>query len=351
MKITYDDYLSMIRDPNAADSDILACSVVASGRGAFDMALRPDPQKVKMTAEDRQFDAALKIGNGIARFRRQMRFHRRRRTGRRLPVLVSEGDSWFQFPFLIREVVDHLDDEYLIWSTGAAGDTAANMAFGPPGYGGREYLQALRDFRTDVRAFLFSAAGNDMIGADPQSGRPALLDILRPFNGNCADIHGHMDTFCLTRKLDALETAYRSVIDTIRAEPGLERLPILLHGYDYVFPSPWGDDDGRNPPYAARNAWLGGPLDALGFRDRTQRRAILGYLIDRLYDRLLRLAGSPDVTGVWVVDCRGAMPDPTHWNDEIHGTSAGFALVAQRFRACLNKALGQGQGGRHMDGF
>jgi len=33
------------------------------------------------------------------------------------------------------------------------------------------------------------------------------------------------------------------------------------------------------------------------------------------------------------------MPDVSDWNDEIHGTNAGFKKVAQRFRTVMNSAI------------
>ena len=85
---------------------------------------------------------------------------------------MSEGDSWFQFPFVIKDVIDHLNDDYLIWSNGAAGDTADNMIFKNP-----EYMTALNEQDDRVTAFLLSAAGNDVIGQD-ENGVPALASLL-----------------------------------------------------------------------------------------------------------------------------------------------------------------------------
>jgi len=62
-------------------------------------------------------------------------------------------------------------------------------------------------------------------------------------------------------------------------------------------------------------------------------------MIDRLYEMLIDLAGDSADTGIWVVNCRGALPAVTDWADEIHGTSAGFAKVAARFDEVLQKAL------------
>ncbi len=53
---------------------------------------------------------------------------------------------------------------------------------------------------------------------------------------------------------------------------------------------------------------------------------------------LREFSGDSRQTGVWLVDCRNAMPDVTDWADEIHGTSDGFAKVAARFKDSLRAA-------------
>ncbi len=338
-KISYGQYLEMARDVDVSDEDLLAYSVVVRGEGAFDYELRADSNKVEMSSEDEEFESAMRIGNGLARFRRQARFRKQLSSGTDLPVLVSEGDSWFQFPFLVKEVIDRLEDDYLIWSVGAAGDTAENMVFGKQRRGRTEYMKALRKQEERVRGFLFSAAGNDIIGEDPETKEPVLLDLLKDFNGNETDIEGHIDLPLLDEKLAFLRGAYETVIANIRAEPKFETLPILVHGYDYVFPFPWGDDDKRNPIYAAKNEWLGKPLDERNIRDKDQRRNILKFMIDKLYVMLEDVAGDASRTHVWLVDCRGALPSVGDWNDEIHGTSRGFKKVADRFRHVLEKAI------------
>ncbi|RWD85474.1 MULTISPECIES: hypothetical protein [unclassified Mesorhizobium] len=279
--------------------------------------------------------SAIRIGNGLARWRRQRQFNLRRLAGEALPVLVSEGDSWFQFPFLITDVVDHLGGAYLIWSLDAAGDTARNMVDLRP-----EYLDGLRRFPDEVRAFLFSAAGNDVIGED-ENGNSSLLGILRPFRQG-AGAGELIDRDKLRVVLANLADAYTKLISTIRAEAGMARLPIIIHGYDYPFPHPFlegGALDPRRPRWAARDEWLGSALAARGIADQTLRREVLTILIDALYATLAAIAGDSDRTMVFVVDCRGALPRVADWADEIHGTDEGFSRVADRFHSVLKRAL------------
>lgn len=336
-RISFSRYQEMLRDIDVTDEEIAAYSIIAKGDGAFDPLIKPNPDLVDMTPADVEAESAMRIGNGLARWRRQQAFKRRKEAGEQLPVLVSEGDSWFQFPFFIRELIDNLDDDYLIWSIGAAGDTAQNMVLNDLGKGKTEYMQALRRFKGEVRGFLFSAAGNDVIGEDPQTGRPVLEDLLLPYQRGITEPKELVNQPAVAEVLTFLDGAYRKVITDIRAEPGFEELPIFIHGYDYVFPYPWGGDDKRAPSWADKDEWLGKPLDARGIHDRELGRGAIKVLIDQLYARFDKLALYN--SHVWVVDCRGAMPFVSDWADEIHGTSSGFAKVAERFLNVIDQAL------------
>ena len=339
-KISYDDYQKMLRNLDIADADIAAYSIAVAGSGsAFNVELRPNPELVDMSEDEKDLENAMKIGNGMSRWRRKRKFSKRVKAGEDLPVLVSEGDSWFQFPILIDETIDNLRSRYLIYSVGAAGDTLQNMVYGPRDKGKTEYMQALDKQRDRVQGFLFSAAGNDIIGESMDTGEPVLMELLRDFNGDANDVMGHINMPELGARLAFLREGYAEVIDTIRDDPDFDELPIIVHGYDHVFPYPASPSDPRNPMHAGKDAWLGAPLDERGIKDTALRRSILTFMIDQLYQMLFDLAGDSDATGIWVVDCRGALPDVSDWADEIHGTSAGFARVADRFDAVLKKAL------------
>ncbi len=345
-KISYHEYQSLLLSDEVEDEKILEYSKIVKGAsGSFDWTLQPDPEKVEVSQEELEAESAMQIGNSLCRWRRARRYFKRKKNGVDLPVLVSEGDSWFQFPFLIKEVIDQLENHYLIWSVGAAGDTAENMVFGQKKKKKTEYMRALRARKNDnVQGFLFSAAGNDIIGEDPDTGNAALFDILKDYNGDDNDVHGHINFAELGQRMTFLRQAYTQVIDNIRAEDGFEQLPVFIHGYDYPFPYPFGNDDPRDPSYAKRNEWLGEPLDKRNIPQTSTglRRNIIKVLIDTLYDMLNGVAGNSNQTKVWVVDCRGAMPNVTDWNDEIHGTSQGFEVVGRRFTDTIIAATGVG---------
>ena len=126
--------------------------------------------------------------------------------------------------------------------------------------------------------------------------------------------------------------------------PELRNLPTLVHGYDYPFPYPAWPSYPRNPFYADNNEWLGEPFDQRGFGKETeaqflQKRQILKVMINRLYDMLGEVASAAGNGPVHLIDCRNTLDRLTDWNDEIHGTDAGFGKIAALFRRKLEEVV------------
>jgi len=334
-KITLDEYDLLISDLATPEQTITDYSIVVrEGQGKFDWSLVPNPELVEGAVDD--YESAMGVANPLARAKRHFRYNRRKLFGSKLPVVVAEGDSWFQFPILIKDTVDHLEDDYLIWCVSAAGDTADNMLM-KDNEDKLDYLKALRKRKKEVKAFMLSAAGNDIIGENKISNTAALQEILLDYNGT-NDVDSHINFEEMKRKLDKLNEAYQRTINIIRNEPGLEDLPIIIHGYDYVIPYPAADDH-RSPIWAEYNEWLGEPLDARKILDTDLRQRILKKLIDELYSFLYQVAGDSAVTHVHVVDCRGSLNNLEDWADEIHGTSEGFGKIADKFRTVLRQVV------------
>lgn len=332
-RLSYDAFKAMIMNPDVPDSEIAPfLRALPDDSGPFDPRIEPDPDKVEMTPEgDFDVESAIRWGNAICRWRRQQKFEQQIANGVKKPVLVSEGDSWFQFPFLIEDVIDHLGSDFLIWSLDAAGDTADNMVNRQA-----EYMAGLqRQKARGVSGFLFSAAGNDVIGED-LLGNPVLSGLLKTYTPG-KDAAWHVDKGALAAVLTRLETDYRTVVSTVRSDPDFQRLPIFVHGYDYAIPGGYPGDQ-RNPAYARQDEWLGGPMTEKGIVDPPLQRAIIRFLIDALYDMLERVAGRSSDTQVFVIDVRGTLRDG-EWADEIHGTSSGFKAVAALFRTIIKREI------------
>jgi hypothetical protein len=249
----------------------------------------------------------LNSANFIARLRREARFQQMVSSGSyQGPLLAAEGDSWFQFPFVLKDVIDWTFERYAVYCRSEAGDTLDNMVRRA------EYLDALE--RTGGRVLLLSGGGNDMVAGgniaehlnafDP-SLTPAQY--LRPSFGAVLD--------------SAIANIEKIVRNVGRAFP---QAAVICHGYDYAIPN-----DGK---------WLGRPMASRGIADPGLQTAIAAEMVDRLNTRLRALANqSPRLT---YVDCRGVV-GAGRWHDELHPTDEGYADVARRFAEEIKRLTGR----------
>jgi hypothetical protein len=326
----------LVRNLDMPDRELRRYFIANPDNGRpFAPAVIPNPALVDVAEPRDLTEGAMMMSwaNGLSRLRRHERFRARMAAGDRRPVLVSEGDSWFQFPMLLADVIDQLADGYNIWSVDAVGDTLQNMV-----YDNAEYLGALRQHAGSARAFLFSGGGNDVVGADAQ-GNPVVARIVRSFEeGKRAD--WYVATAEANQKFATIEDSYRKVLEAVGRE--FPALPVVCHGYGYAIPG-GAPGDMRHPAWAAVDKWLGGPMrERLGIHDPVLQRDIVRLLIDRFNDMLRRLCGASHPRGAfgnaWYVDVRDTVRE--RWADELHPTDEGFAAVGQAFDATLRRALG-----------
>lgn len=333
-RISMAELQRLMRDPAIPDSELTQYfTVVREGSRPFTPGVIPDPARVEVAPPADPLEGAMLMSwaNGLSRLRRQEKFLARVGNGDPRPVLVSEGDSWFQFPIFLEDVIDHLAGQFNIWSVDAAGDTLQNMVIDDA-----EYMKALRERAPAARALLFSGGGNDIVGTDTR-GNSIVAQVVRRFEpGRPAE--SYLEPAALAQKLAFVESCYRAVLTNVAAE--FPNLPVICHAYDYSIPG--APDDARNPVWAGPDQWIGRPMRALGIDDPQLQRDIVRLMIDRLNERLKTLCGANNAGGAfpnaWHVDARGAVG--TRWADELHPTNEGYRLVAARFAAVLGRALG-----------
>lgn len=333
-KIPLAEARRMVLDP--AVPDYVVRSLFTADPNAsqpFSPAIVFDPDVVAVEPQEYVLEGArlMNWANELASFRRRNKFLVEQNADDTRPVLVSVGDSWFQFPVFLSDVIDQLGDSYAIWSLDAAGDTLANMVLTE-----KRHLAGLRRWAGKARALLLSGSGNDIVGEDPD-GISVLTKIVRPFEAGRSPAW-HIDTNEFRRRLAALEACFREVFESVAREfPGL---PVICHGYDHAIPA--GPGDPRRPLWAKQDEWLAGPFSRdLGIRDPQLQRAIVAALIDRLNDMLAGLCGGNRPGGgfpnAWYVDVRGKVQG--RWADELHPTDAGFSDVARTFGSVIEAAL------------
>jgi GDSL-like Lipase/Acylhydrolase len=267
----------------------------------FKSNLKVKSQSVNQSIDDEWF-------NKVAREYRQQKYQEKINEGFRGIKIVSEGDSWFQFPFLLKDVIDWLSDDYAIWSLDAAGDTLENMT---SDLNVNKIIEAIRIKNPDV--FLISGGGNDMF-ADG-----IFSTLLNSFTGSSDPnkyLNENFDDF-----IDKIMDFYRKLFKEI-----LKRFPdikIICHGYDYVIPRELG-------------IFMGADMQKKKITNGNLQKEIMKNAIDRLNKAQIELVQSEFRNHVFHVDCRTAV-NANNWFDEIHPNNDGFKSVADRFKTIITQ--------------
>jgi len=255
------------------------------------------------------------------------------RAGTSRGVLVAEGDSWFDYPF--HDVLKELDDAFgwEIEHVAHYGHTVESMA-----YDGGQLEDLVRTIEkiarrgTTPRAILLSGGGNDVAG----DGFAMLL------NHRSSPVHGLdpgvIDGVVETRVRTAYATILAAVTTACEHLVG-EKVPILVHGYDYPVPDGRGLLGGWGP---LPGPWLAPGFAEKGYDDLAERVALTCELIDRLHLMLASVVSLAPFAHVKLVDLRGTLSTDlvadrykAWWGNELHPTYQGFTKVAGLFDAAI----------------
>lgn len=255
----------------------------------------------------------MNLANRIEQARRTIAFNLKTLGNYQGLKLVSEGDSWFQYPFFLKDIVDHLSDEpdIAILSLGAAGDTMKNMA------DASDVPSAMQ--RVGADAVLFSGGGNDLLG----EGR--LVGVLRRYTPN-ATASDLLDEVAFEARLQEVAEAYRQILRSIFAA----RQGVAVFGHAYDLPLPDADGQWLGAAFAEK----GIPLD-IG-------REIVASMLNRFATVLN--AFQVEFPGFHFVDLRGTVgSNPNSWHDEIHPKSTGFGRAADGMLDRIRQEVSAGQ--------
>ena len=302
--ITESELRAWLMDPDTPDSQIAPYLMADPHEGdGFAPVIVPNPALVTPSAEEGA--VLMSSANRISRWRRHRAYRRKIRTWTG-PKLVSEGDSWFQYPIILDDVVDQLGAHYAIRSLGAAGDLISDMVAQD------ELIATIAAERPD--AVILSGGGNDLLG----DGR--LARALHPFDPALSPADYLTPDF--ETMLTTVIGLYRDILFRVaRTFPGL---PVFLHGYDHATP--------------ARGKWLGRPMEKLGILDGALQRKLVALIMDRFYAALTTTIQEPTLAGqVELIDCRGLVQG--EWHDELHPENSGYARVADRFHERITMRL------------
>jgi hypothetical protein len=298
--MTRSEFQQLLADPSTTEADLRGLvELDPEHSDAFQPVFRLKPDAVEDAAK---VESALAINwlNKWSRDKRHRRYRLKLKSGYDGVKIVSEGDSWFQYPVLLKDVIDHLFEEFAIYSLGAGGDLQENM------FEAEEYMPAIAAEQPDF--FILSGGGNDLVG----DGNLSLL--LRQYDPSLAPEeypNAKFETF--ERRI---ETLYNRIFDNVAQR--FPQVRVVCHGYDFAIP--------------ANGKWLGKPMAQNGIVDSELQAAIVREIMNRFSELMIRITRSRP--RVHFVDCRRAVP-PEEWYDELHPTDLGFRRVAERFRQVL----------------
>jgi hypothetical protein len=258
---------------------------------------------------------AMNLANDFCREIRKVRFLKRRQEGwDPARTVVSEGDSWFQYPILLDDVIDVVSEGFNVFSLDAAGDKVAQIRRSG------EFEHAITKYKPAW--FLLSGGGNDIVGDGIKD--KSLAHHLNPFTAG-STAAGLLKSSFDTVLMATVERDYTDILTRARRAGG-PAMKILIHGYDYAVPGTGND-------------WMTRNLDARHVQPLQLRWDVVREIIDRFNAVMQRLAAAhPNVIYVNTRDsvapaqCTLAVATP-EWKDELHPRDPGFRRVAGRLLA------------------
>ena len=256
-------------------------------------------------------NAKMWLGNVVETTTRWFKYNKLKKDPSRIRV-VAEGDSWFQYPILLKDTLDHLYKRYAIRSFAEAGDTLENYLKK------REYVKAIGT--EGARFFLVSGGGNDVVGDE----FPGFLKKKTEVDPSEPSPERYLNKVAFTQQLDRLEAWYDQMFTELLTK--YPDVKILVHSYDYVIPV-----DPRVTP--KKSSWSGKYMvdPEIAIEPQSEREAFLRLILDLFAARLKKLENDPRFLGkVFYVNTFGVVPRDM-WYDEIHPTNEGYELVAARF--------------------
>ena len=242
------------------------------------------------------------------------------------PVLVAEGDSWFDY-LPGTDILDCLKKfhKFRIKSFADAGDTLENMIYGTE-YGSgfspkpcqfQLVLEAVA--RLEPKAFLFSGGGNDIAGSEFE----AYLDHAGAQRPDCLR-HTYV-----THMFEYFETMLQDMINRVQAAS--PKTTIIMHGYAPPLPS------GRGVQFFGfkfAGPWLRPALAKKRITDFAKGAAIVARLINLYNDMLSRLAAGN--SHFLYVDLRPLVDPQEDWVNELHLRNSAYARVADKIAGVIN---------------
>lgn len=260
--------------------------------------IQPEP------GEPVQLGLGLDIANWFTHRNRNRAYRDKLKSNPDLKPVVSAGDSWFSHP-LLRDVINQLGDNhgYAIYSLDAAGAELSEIV------DSGKWTKALED--ENSKTLLVSGGGNDLMG---DHFGDYLNSGIAPGSAPSTFLNSAFD-----HALDGVLKRYHTIATIVKND--FPEVKMFTHSYDYAIPRTTGP-------------WLGTAMRKQGIDNTSDQRAIINEVVTRFTKRLQDLANN-HAGRVFYITRKNNVPDGA-WDDEIHPTSDGFAIVGSNFASALH---------------
>lgn len=261
-------------------------------------------------------------------------------------IIYAEGDSWFQFPVFLKDIIDWLskNENFIVYSDAYGGDWITNILYES------QYISALSLLKPDY--FLISGGGNDMVGnsrlaimVKQESNYPKYTQT-NPLND--PDLTDAQKKLIMMAQ-DHIAKEFYAFMLVIKAQylnllRGIYKvgstqidLITITQGYDYALPSFDRSFSFKTPFKMLLNhvmdngGWLKRPLMIRGIFDKTLQEALVMTFIYEFNRIFIDIAASNEFKNVYHVDCRGLAKGKEDWFDELHYRRNVYRIVADAY--------------------
>lgn len=255
--------------------------------------------------------SSLRSTRSVAQFKRLIKRYDHR------PVIISEGDSWFDYP-IRRNTIDYIQNmgRFNLLRLETSGHEIVEIMSGSQK---RKLRNLLVWYPVDL--ILFSGGGNDIVGED-------LLPLLkdrRTVNTWKDAIH----KVNFNRRLQQIKNAYLDLIN-IRDDQR-PTCTIMAHGYDYPIPS---DVGACFLGFKISGPWMKPHMETRNIVMKSEQKKIAKWLIQKFNEIIIDLERKTD--NFIYIKTPGTL-SANEWDDEIHPNKAGFKKIANKFKPKLKK--------------
>ncbi len=306
----------------------------------------------------------IKNSKRNARFKKKIHGGFRDLDNKNKKVILAEGDSWFNYPIILTDLIDRIsmEEDFAVYSLASGGDWLLNMLTA------RHYVEELSVLHPDI--FLISGGGNDLVGSS------RLAAMLEP-SGNCQAFNkcelavqliknANTEVLPLNKQrfdngvqylstdffalLMFFNLQYYFLINGILKNAKQQGdkfygIRIITQGYDYPIPS-FDKHFGLNPllwyipiirSFLGHGGWLKAPMQMRGINNPgTQRDIVYAmiYLFNEMMIDIGRLFNTTDCCHVSHIDSRDSVTKQG-WTDELHPKPEHFMKTAKVFVDCI----------------